>query len=50
VVRVGNNIFNPTYPQHWSPTRVRPEPSPVLPVHPQLCGHARLQLNHQVCR
>uniref|UniRef100_A0A4W5RQR4 Transmembrane protein 238 like n=1 Tax=Hucho hucho TaxID=62062 RepID=A0A4W5RQR4_9TELE len=37
-------------PQHWGPTRVRAQPPPVLPVHPRLCGHARLQLDHQVCR
>ena len=50
VVRVGNNISTSIDPQHWGPTRVRSEPSPVLPVHTQLRGHARLQLNHQVCR
>ena len=37
-------------PQHWGPTRVCTQPSPVLPVHPRLRSHARLQLNHQVCR
>uniref|UniRef100_A0A8C8JFL8 Uncharacterized protein n=1 Tax=Oncorhynchus tshawytscha TaxID=74940 RepID=A0A8C8JFL8_ONCTS len=41
--------LHPADPQHWGPTRVRSEPSPVLPVHPRLRGHARLQLNHQVC-
>ncbi|CDQ84283.1 unnamed protein product [Oncorhynchus mykiss] len=49
VVRVGNIHLLPADPQHWGPTRVRSEPSPVLPVHPRLRGHARLQLNHQVC-
>ena len=24
----------PSDPQHWGPTRVRSQPSPVLPVHP----------------
>jgi hypothetical protein len=53
VVRVGNNISTPlilnTGAQN-APTRVRSEPSPILPVHPRLRGHAHLQLNHQVCR
>ena len=29
---------------------MRAQPSPVLPVHPRLRGHARHQLNHPVCR
>ena len=37
-------------PQHWGSTRVRAQSPPVLPVHPWLRSHARLQLNHQVCR
>ncbi|XP_052334817.1 uncharacterized protein LOC127911690 isoform X1 [Oncorhynchus keta] len=49
VVRVGKQHLHPADPQHWGPTRVRFEPSTVLPVHPRLRGHARLQLNHQVC-
>ena len=36
-------------PQHRGPTRVCAQPSHILPVHPRLHGHARLQLNHQVC-
>ena len=49
VVRVGNNISIPLI-LNTGPTRVRSQPSHVLPVHPRLRGHARLQLNHQVCR
>ena len=41
--------LHPADPQHWDPTRVRSQPSPVLPVHPRLRGHARFQLNHQLC-
>ena len=26
--------LHPADPQHWGPTRVRFQPSPVLPVHP----------------
>ncbi|CDQ63151.1 unnamed protein product [Oncorhynchus mykiss] len=37
VVRVGNNISTPLIL------------NTVLSVHPRLRGHARLQLNHQVC-
>ena len=49
VVRVGNNISTPLILNTGAP-RVCSEPSPVLPVHPRLRGHARLQLNHHVCR
>ena len=34
VVSLGNNTSTPLIPQHWGPTRVRAQPSPVLPVHP----------------
>ena len=46
VVKVGKQHLHSADPQHWGPTRVHSHPSPVLPVHPQLRGHARLQLNH----
>jgi hypothetical protein len=35
-------------PQHRGPTVVCAQSPPVLPLHPQLHGHAQLQ-HHQVC-
>jgi hypothetical protein len=33
VMRVAKIHLHPADPQHWGPTRVRFQPSPVLPVH-----------------
>ena len=50
VVRVGNNISTPLILNTGAPQGCILSPLLVLPVHPRLRGHARLQLNHQVCR
>ncbi len=49
VVRVSSNISFPADPQHWSPSGLYSQPSPVLPVHAWLCSHAKLQRHQQIC-
>ncbi len=37
-------------PQHWCSTGLRPQPTPVLPVHTRLYSNTQLQRHHQICR
>ena len=48
VVKVGNTTSTTLILKIGAPQWC--QPPPVFPVHPRLSGHARLQLNHQVCR
>ena len=49
VGRVGNNISTPQILNPGAPQGCILRPLLLLPVHPRQRGHARLQLNHQVC-
>ncbi len=37
-------------PQHWSSAGLRPQPTPVLPVHTRLYSNTQLQRHRQICR
>ncbi len=37
-------------PQHWCPAGLRPQPTPVLPVHTRLYSYTQLQRHRQICR
>ncbi len=37
-------------PQHWCSTGLRPQPTPVLPVHTRLYSNTQLQRHRQICR
>ncbi len=50
VVRMGNNTSPPPDPQHWCTAGLRPQPTPVLPVHTRLYSYTQLQCHRQICR
>ncbi len=37
-------------PQHWCTAGLRPQPTPVLPVHTRLYSYTQLQYHRQICR
>ncbi len=37
-------------PQHWCSAGLRPQPTPVLPVHTRLYSNTQLQRHRQICR
>ncbi len=37
-------------PQHWCTAGLRPQPTPVLPVHTRLYSNTQLQRHRQICR
>ncbi len=37
-------------PQHWCSAGLRPQPTPVLPVHTRLYSYTQLQRHRQICR
>ncbi len=51
VVRMGNNTSNNISPgpQHWCSAGLRPQPTPVLPVHTRLYSYTQLQCHRQIC-
>ncbi len=50
VVRMGNNTSSPlTLVQHWCTAGLRPQPTPVLPVHTRLYSYTQLQRHRQIC-
>ncbi len=50
VVRMGNqqHIISPD-PQHWCTAGLRPQPTPVLPVHTRLYSNTQLECHRQIC-
>ncbi len=36
-------------PQHWCTAGLRPQPTPVLPVHTRLYSYTQLQCHRQIC-
>ncbi len=49
VVRMGNNTSSLPDPQHWCTAGLRPQPTPVLPVHTRLYSYTQLQCHRQIC-
>ncbi len=44
----GQQHFISADPQHWCSSGLRPQPTPVLPVHTWLCSHTQLQRHRQI--
>ncbi len=44
----GKHIISPD-PQHWCTAGLRPQPTPVLPVHTLLYSNTQLQCHRQIC-
>ncbi len=42
------HIISPD-PQHWCTAGLRPQPTPVLPVHTRLYSYTQLQCHRQIC-
>ncbi len=36
-------------PQHWCTAGLRPQPTPVLPVHTRLYSYTQLECHRQIC-
>ncbi len=50
VVRMGNNTSSPLILNTGAPAGLRPQPTPVLPVHTRLYSYTQLQRHRQICR
>ncbi len=50
VVRMGNNTSSPLILNTGAPAGLRPQPTPVLPVHTRLYSYTQLQCHRQICR
>ncbi len=44
----GQQHFISADPEHWCSAGLRPQPTPVLPVHTWLCSHTQLQHHRQI--
>ncbi len=49
VVRLGNNTSSPLILNTGASAGLRPQPTPVLPVHTRLYSHTQLQRHRQIC-
>ncbi len=45
----GQQHIIPPDPQHWCTAGLRPQPTPVLPVHTRLYSYTQLQCHRQIC-